>query len=65
MVLPIVLLIVLAMLGMLYNGGFWAAGEPGYHSLTGALNNCTAAQALCWGGFGAVLFAFCCMCPVA
>lgn len=58
MVLPIVLLIVLAMLGMLYNGGFWAAGEPGYHSLTGALNNCTAAQALCWGGFGAVLFAF-------
>lgn len=58
MVLPIVLLIVLAMLGMLYNGGFWAVGEPGYHSLTGALNNCTAAQALCWGGFGAVLFAF-------
>ena len=58
MVLPIIVLIILSILGMLYNGGFWAAGEETYHSLIGAFGNCTASQALCWGGFGALIVTF-------
>lgn len=57
MILPILLLIVLSILGMLYNGGFFTPGEQ-YLSLTGALGNCTAAQALSWAGLGALIFAF-------
>lgn len=57
MVLPILTLIVLAILGMLYNGGFFAQGE--YHlSFIGALGNCSASQALTWGGLGALVLAF-------
>ncbi|MCQ2507409.1 MAG: Na+/H+ antiporter NhaC family protein [Dorea sp.] len=58
MLLPIVSLIILSILGMLYNGGFWDASGESYHSLIGAFGNCTAAQALAWGGFGALIIAF-------
>ena len=57
MVLPILALIVLTILGMLYNGGFFVQGEY-YLSVTGALGNCNASQALTWGGLGALILAF-------
>ncbi len=57
MILPIIVLIILSILGMLYNGGFWTEGDS-FHSIIGAFGNCTAAQALAWGGFGALIVTF-------
>ena len=57
MIIPVLALIVLTILGMLYNGGFFAPGEY-YHSLIGALGNCVAAEALTWGGLAALILAF-------
>lgn len=58
MVLPIIALILFAILGMLYNGGFWNAESESFHSLTSAFGNCSASQALCWGGLGALIITF-------
>ncbi len=57
MIIPILALIVLAVLGMLYTGGFFAPGET-YLSFAGALGACSAAQALTWSGFGALILVF-------
>ncbi len=57
MIVPVAVLIILAILGMLYTGGFFAAGNT-YLSISGALGNCNAAQALTWAGFGALILAF-------
>lgn len=56
MVVPILALIVFSCLGMLYNGGYWGE-DPAYHSIAGALGNCTASKALVWGSFGALTVA--------
>lgn len=56
MIVPILVLIVTAILGMLYNGGFWS-GDPAYATITAALGNCTAAQALVWGSFAGIVTA--------
>lgn len=58
MIFPIIALIILSILGMLYNGGFWDPSGASYHSLIGAFGNCTASQALCWGGFGTLIITF-------
>mgnify|MGYP000597455618 CR=1 FL=1 len=50
MIVPILVLIVTAILGMLYNGGYWS-NDPSLHTITAALGNCVAAQALVWGSF--------------
>ena len=56
MIIPILALIVLTVLGMLYNGGFFGGD---YHmDLIGALGNCNAAEALTWGGLWALILAF-------
>lgn len=57
MVVPLLALFAFASLGMLYNGGYWG-DDPAYHSIAGALGNCTAATALVWGSFGALTVAF-------
>lgn len=54
MLLPILVLICVAIIGMLYNGGYWS-GDPALHNLTAALGNCVAAQALVWGSFIALI----------
>lgn len=54
MLVPIVVLIVTAILGMLYNGGFWS-GDPAYATFGAALGNCSAPQALVWGSFAGIL----------
>ncbi|MDO5537826.1 MAG: Na+/H+ antiporter NhaC family protein [Desulfovibrionaceae bacterium] len=56
MVVPILSLIVFACLAMLYNGGYWGA-DPKYHTIAGALGNCSASQALVWASFGALTVA--------
>lgn len=50
MLVPIVVLIAAAIIGMLYTGGYWS-GDPALHNFTAALGNCVAAQALVWGSF--------------
>ena len=56
MILPILALIVITILGMLYNGGFFGGD---YHlDIAGALGNCAAAEALTWGGLCALILAF-------
>ena len=57
MIIPIAALILLTILGMLYNGGFFTAGEY-YHSVSGAFGNCNAAEALTWGGLCSLILAF-------
>ena len=57
MIVPILVLIVTAILGMLYNGGYWS-NDPSLHTITAALGNCVAAQALVWGSFAGIITAF-------
>ena len=57
MLIPIGSLIVFAVLGLLYNGGYWG-NDPAYHTVSAALGNCTAAKALVWASFGALAVAF-------
>ena len=53
MIIPIVTLIIITILGMLYNGGFFGGD---YHmDIIGALGNCVAAEALTWGTFGILI----------
>lgn len=60
MIVPILVLIVTAILGMLYNGGYWS-NDPSLHTITAALGNCVAAQALVWGSFAGIITAFLCI----
>ena len=56
MIIPIVALIIITILGMLYNGGFFGGD---YHmDIIGALGNCVAAETLTWGGLCALILAF-------
>ena len=57
MILPVLALIVLTVLGMLYNGGYFTEGDY-YRSVSGALGNCSASEALTWGSFCALILAF-------
>lgn len=54
MLVPIIVLIIVSIIGMLYNGGYWS-GDPALHNFTAALGNCVAAQALVWGGFVGII----------
>ena len=60
MIVPILVLIVTAILGMLYNGGYWS-NDPSLHTITAALGNCVAAQALVWGSLLELLLHFLCI----
>lgn len=57
MIIPILALIILTILGMLYNGGFFVPGDH-YLSVTAALGSCNAAEALTWGGLSALILSF-------
>ena len=57
MLIPIGTLIVMSIVGMLYNGGFFGSDSK-YHSLSAALGNASAAEALVWGSFLALVVAF-------
>lgn len=57
MLVPIGSLIVFAVVGLLYDGGYWGA-DPAYHTMAAAFGNCTAAKALVWASFGALVVSF-------
>ncbi len=56
MIIPIGALIVLAILAMMYSGGYWG-GKPEYHTFQAALGNCEASPSLVWASFGALVVA--------
>ena len=55
LVLPILTLVGACVVGMIYSGGFFAAGEAGYHDFVGALSAADASIGLVLGS-GAALF---------
>lgn len=57
MLLPIGSLIVFAVLGLLYSGGYWGK-DPAFHTMGAAFGNCTAAKALVWASVGALAVSF-------
>lgn len=57
MLIPIAALIILAVLSLMYSGGYWG-DDPAYHSFQSSIGNSSAASALVWAAFGAVLVAF-------
>jgi Na+/H+ antiporter NhaC len=57
MLLPICSLIVFAVLGLLYTGGYWG-DDISRHSMIVAFGNCDAARALVMASFGSLLVAF-------
>lgn len=57
MLIPICALIVLAVLSLMYSGGYWG-DDPAYHTFQSSIGNSSAASALVWAAFGAVLVAF-------
>lgn len=57
MLVPIFALIVFAVLALMYSGGYWGS-DPAYHTFQAAIGNSSAASALVWAAFGAVVVAF-------
>ena len=51
LVVPIIILIVSCVIGMIYSGGFFTAGEEGYHNFITAFSNSDASLGLVYGSF--------------
>lgn len=56
MIIPLIALIVCAVLGMMYNGGYWG-DDKAYNTFSAALGNCSASPALVWASFGGLVTA--------
>ncbi|MCF0253346.1 MAG: Na+/H+ antiporter NhaC family protein [Duodenibacillus sp.] len=56
MIIPLAALIVLAVVSILWTGGYWGK-DPKFHSVMAAIGNCSASMALVWASFGALLVA--------
>ncbi|MCI5993610.1 MAG: Na+/H+ antiporter NhaC family protein [Clostridiales bacterium] len=56
LVLPIVVLIGCCIVGMIYSGGFFTAGEDGYLNFIVAFSNSDASVGLMFGSFAALVF---------
>lgn len=57
MVIPVVFLIVACVIGMIYSGGFFTAGEDGYMDFITAFSNSDASVGLVFGSFVTIVFA--------
>ena len=57
MAVPVIALIVFAVLGLMYSGGYWGK-DPKYHGFVASLGNASASKALVWASFGALTVAF-------
>ena len=55
LVLPVVILIIACVIGMIYSGGFFTAGEDGYHNFIEAFSNSDASVGLVYGSFAAII----------
>ncbi len=51
LVLPVIILIIACVLGMIYSGGFFTAGEEGYMNFITAFSNSDASVGLFYGSF--------------
>ena len=51
LVVPIIILIISCVIGMIYSGGFFTAGEEGYHNFITAFSNSDASLGLVYGSF--------------
>ena len=58
LVFPIAVLVVCCIIGMLYSGGFFTAGDGNFHSLQGAFSASVASVGLMLGSAFGLLFAF-------
>lgn len=57
MLIPIFALIIFAVLGLLYSGGYFG-DDATYHSFGAAFGNASASQALVWASFATLIVAF-------
>ena len=56
LIVPVIFLIIVCVIGMIYSGGFFTAGEDGYHNFITAFSNSDASVGLMYGSFAAVIF---------
>ena len=57
LIVPVAFLIVACVIGMIYSGGFFTAGEEGYHNFVTAFSNSDASVGLVYGSFITIIFA--------
>ena len=57
LIIPVVFLIIACVIGMIYSGGFFTAGEEGYKNFITAFSNSDASVGLVFGSFVTVIFA--------
>lgn len=58
MIIPLAALILFAIMGLMYSGGYWGSEAAYRGSFTASLGNSSASQSLVWASFGALLVAF-------
>jgi len=56
LVVPVIFLIISCVIGMIYSGGFFTAGEDGYKDFITAFSNSDASVGLVYGSFVAIIF---------
>ncbi len=56
LVIPIIFLIISCVIGMIYSGGFFTAGEDGYKDFITAFSNSDASVGLVYGSFISIIF---------
>ena len=57
LVIPVIFLIIACVIGMIYSGGFFTAGEEGYKNFITAFSNSDASVGLVFGSFVTIIFA--------
>ena len=57
LVIPVIFLIISCVIGMIYSGGFFTAGEDGFHDFIKAFSASDASVGLVYGSFFAIVFA--------
>ena len=57
LIIPVVFLIIACVIGMIYSGGFFTAGEDGYQNFITAFSNSDASVGLVFGAFITLIFA--------
>lgn len=57
LLIPVIFLIIACVIGMIYSGGFFTAGEDCYHDFIGSFSNSDASVGLVFGSFITIIFA--------
>ncbi len=57
LIIPVLFLIIACVIGMIYSGGFFTAGEDGYKNFITAFSNSDASVGLVFGSFVTIVFA--------